>query len=105
MVHHVLVNRAVLPAVGELRVDALGVEDEEQSEVDEVKEGEREEAGVDSFFEALLEEHHHVDDVGRSSEEVEDGDEDGGFESVSEVLNLLAYQVPGVVPRDGGVDA
>ena len=105
VVHHVPVNRTVLPAVGELRVDALGVEDEEQSEVDEVEEGEREEAEVDSFFEALLEEHHHVDDVGRGSEEVEDGNEDGGFESVSEVLNLLAYQVPGVVPRDAGVDA
>ena len=51
----------------------------------------------------MPEEHRHVDDVGRRSDDVEDGDKDGRFESVDEKLCLPADEVPGVVPRDSGV--
>ena len=73
------------------------------SQADEIQEGEGEETHVDPPAEALPEEHRHVDDVGRGPDDVQDGDEDGGFDFVDEKLCLLADQVPGVVPRDSGV--
>ena len=86
-----------------MRVDALGVETEDHSQADEVQEGEGEETHVDPLAEALPEEHRHVDDVGRDPDDVEDRDEDGGYESVNEKLRLLADEVPRVVPWDNGV--
>ena len=71
----------------------------------EVDQGEREETEVDSVLEALLEEHGHVDAVGGEADEEEDGDEDGGLDSVKELLRLKTDEVVGVVPRDGRVDA
>ena len=71
----------------------------------DVSESEREETEVDSVLEALLEEHGHVDAVGGEADEEEDGDDDGGLDSVKEDLRLKTDEVVGVVPRDGRVDA
>ena len=73
------------------------------SQADEIQEGEGEETHVDPLAEALPEEYRHVDDVGRGPDDIEDGDEDGGFDSVDEKLCLPADQVAGVVPRDSSV--
>ena len=72
---------------------------------EQVDQGEREETEVDSLLEALLEEHGHVDAVGGEADEEEDGDEDGGLDSVKELLRLMTDEVVGVVPRDGRVHA
>ena len=53
----------------------------------------------------MLEEHGHVDAVGGETDEEEDGDEDGGLDSVKKELRLTADEVVGVVPRDGRVHA
>ena len=47
----------------------------------------------------MLEEHSHVDAVGREADEEEDRDEDGGLDSVNEELRLKTDEVVGVVPR------
>ena len=70
-----------------------------------VHKSEREETEVDSLLEALLGEHGHVDAVGGEADEEEDGDEDGGLDSVKEELRLKTDEVVGVVPRDGRVHA
>ena len=51
----------------------------------------------------MLEEHGHVDAVGGEADEEEDGDDDGGLDSLKEVLRFKTDQVVGVVPRDGYV--
>ena len=71
----------------------------------EVEKCERGETEVDSLLEALLEEHGHIDAVGGEADEEEDGDEDGGLDSVKKELRLTADEVVGVVPRDGRVHA
>ena len=53
----------------------------------------------------MLEEHGHVDAVGREADEEEDRDEDGGLDPVKEELRLTTDEVVGVVPRNGRVYA
>ena len=52
-----------------------------------------------------MKEHGHVGAVGGEADEKEDGDEDGGLDSVKEELRLKTDEVVGVVPRDGRVHA
>ena len=72
---------------------------------EQVDKSERKETEVDSLLEALLEEHGHVDAVGGEADEEENGDEDGGLDSVKELLRLMTDEVVGIVPRDGRVHA
>ena len=88
MVHHVPINHTDALTVRKLGVDPLRVDDKDDGEVDEVDEGERKETEVDSLPEALLEEHGHVDAVGGETDEVDGRDQDGGLDSVEEVLHL-----------------
>ena len=88
-----------------MSVKSLSIRYKSQSQRREVDEGEREETEIDSLLEALLEEHGHVDAVGGEADEEEDGDEDGGLDSVKELLRLKTDEVVGVVPRDGRVQA
>ena len=53
----------------------------------------------------MLEEHGHVDAVGGEADEEEDGDEDGGLDSVKQLLRLKTDEVVGVVPWNGRVHA
>ena len=48
----------------------------------------REKRQVDSLPEALLEEHGHADAVGGETDEVDGRDQDGGLDSVEQVLRL-----------------
>ena len=72
------------------------MDDKDDGEVDEVDQNEREETEADSLPEALLEKHGHVDAVGRETDEVDGRDEDGGLDSVEDVLvfyssSILSY--------------
>ena len=87
------------------RVELVRVKCKDNCQTQEVDQCEREETQVDSLFKALLEEHGHVDAVGGEADEEEDGDEDGGLDSVKELLRLKTDEVVGVVPRDGRVHA
>ena len=90
-------------SVSELGVNSFCVKRKDHCQSYDVCESEREETEVDSVLEALLEEHGHVDAVGGEADEEEDGDEDGGLDSVKELLRLMTDEVVGVVPRDGRV--
>ena len=92
-------------SVNELGVNSFCVRSKDHCQSYAVHESEREETEVDSLLEALLEEHGHVDAVGGEADKEEDGDEDGGLDSVKELLRLKTDEVVGVVPRDGRVDA
>ena len=92
-------------SVSELGVNSFCVKRKDHCQSHDVHESEREETEVDSLLEALLEEHGHVDAVGGEADEEEDGDEDGGLDSVKEELRLKTDEVVGVVPRDGRVHA
>ena len=69
----------------------------------DVDECEREETHINSLLEALLVEHGHVDAVGGEADEEEDGGDNGGLDSLKEVLCLKSDDVVGVVPWDGYV--
>ena len=53
----------------------------------------------------MLEEHGHVDAVGGEADEEEDGDDDGGLDSLKKLPRFKTDEVVGVVPRDGRVQA
>ena len=69
----------------------------------QVDQSEREETEVDSLLEALLDEHGHVDAVGREADEEEDGDEDCYLDSVKKLPRLKTDKIAGSVPRSGRV--
>ena len=102
---HVLVYWTETLIVRELGVESFSIEHEDRAHVDEVDQSEREETEADSLLEALLEEDGHVDAVGGETDEEEDGDDDGGLDSVKELLRLKTDEVVGVVLRVGCVYA
>ena len=66
------------------RSELVCVKSEDNCHRYEVDHGERDETDVDSLLEALLEEDNHVDTVGGEADDEEDGNDDGGHDSVKE---------------------
>ena len=94
IVYRELVHRTTTFFIREPSVDSFRIKGKDRRQIDEINQSEREETEVDSLFNVLLEEHGNVD-------EEEDGDEDGGPDSVKELLCLKTDQVVGVIPQDG----
>ena len=83
---------------GELQVELLPVHDDVEEEVEQVGQRQREQTHVDALLQPLPVEHRHVDQVGRASDQEQDGQDDHVPQATDQVLRLGADQVVRVVP-------
>ena len=66
--------------------------------IEEVSQRQGQQTHVDSFLQTLLVEHRHVQDVGRSTNQKQDGQNHGVLQATDQVLSLGTDDVGWVVP-------
>ena len=84
-------------------MDFFSVEKHAVNEIEFISQRQSEETQVDPLFHSLLVEHRHVDDVGRTTNQKQEGQNNGALKPVSKGFHLEADNVIGVVPRNEAI--
>ena len=80
-------------------MDSFSVEEHALNEIEFISQRQGEETQVDPLSQSLLVEHRHVDDVGRPTNQKQEGHNNGALKPFSKGFHLEANKVIGVVPR------
>ena len=81
-------------------MDFFSVEEHALYEIELIRQRQGEETQVDPLPQSLLVEHRHVDDVGRTTNQKQQGQNNGALQPFSKGFHLQADQVVRVVPRN-----
>ena len=84
---------------------AFSVEEHAIYEIELISQRQGEETQVDPLFQSLLVEHRHVDDVGRTTNQKQEGQNNGALKPFSKGFHLDAHNVVWVVPRNEAVES
>ena len=79
-------------------MDSFSVEEHAVYHIEFISQRQGEETQVDPLFQSLLVEHRHVDDVGRTTNQKQEGQNNGALKPFSKSFHLEADKVIGVVP-------
>ena len=85
---------------GKLQVDLLSVHYHVAHQMQKVSQGQGEQTHINSFLQALLCEHRHVDDVGRPTNQKQDWKDHRLFYHTHQILGLCADHALRVVPSN-----
>ena len=85
-------------------MDSFSVEEHAVYEIELISQRQGEETQVDPFSQSLLVEHRHVDDVGRTTNQKQEGQNNGALEPFNKGFHLEAHKVIGVVPRNEAIE-
>ena len=85
-------------------MNCFSVEEHALYEIELISQRQGEETQVDSLSQSLLVEHRHVDDVGRTTNQKQEGQNNGALKPFSKGFRLEANKVIGVVPRKEAVE-
>ena len=80
-------------------MNCFSVEEHALYEIEFIRQRHGEETQVDPLSQSLLVEHRHVDDVGRTTNQKQEGQNNGALKPFSKGFHLEADKVIGVVPR------
>ena len=83
---------------------SFSVEEHAVYHIEFISQRQGEETHVDPLFQSLFVEHHHVDDVGRTTNQKQEGQKNGALKPFSKGFHLEANKVVGVVPRKEAVE-
>ena len=78
--------------------NSFAVQNECLEKIEEVSQRQGKQTHVDSLLQTLFVEHRHVNDVGRSTNQKQDGQNEGVFPTPDQVLGLGANDVGWIVP-------
>ena len=85
-------------------MDSFSVDEHAVDEIEFISQRQGEETQVDPLSQSLLVEHHHVDDVGRTTNQKQEGQNNGSLKSISKDFHLEADNAVGVVPRNEAIE-
>ena len=85
-------------------MDSFSVEKHAVYEIEFISQRQGEETQVDPLSQSLLVEHRHVDDVGRPTNQKQEGQNNGALKPFSKGFHLDTYEVIGVVPRNEAIE-
>ena len=85
-------------------MDCFSVEKHGLYEIELISQRQGEETQVDPLSQSLLVEHRHVDDVGRTTNQKQEGQNNGALKPISKSFHLEADKVIGVVPRNEAIE-
>ena len=83
---------------------SFSVEEHALYEIEFISQRQGEETQVDPLSQSLLVEHRHVDDVGRTTNQKQEGQNNGALKPFSKSFRLDADKVIGVVPRKEAIE-
>ena len=84
-------------------MDCFSVEKHGLYEIELISQRQCEETQVDPLSQSLLVEHRHVNDVGRTTNQKQEGQNNGALKPFSKSFHLEANKIIGVVPRNEAI--
>ena len=85
-------------------MDSFSVDKHALYEIEFISQRQGEETQVNPLSQSLLVEHRHVDDVGRTTNQKQEGQNNGALKPISKGFHLEADKVIGVVPRNEAIE-
>ena len=85
-------------------MDSFTVEEHALYEIEFISQRQGEETQVDPLSQFMFVEHHHVDDVGRTTNQKQEGQNNGALEPFSEGFHFEADKVIWVIPRNETIE-
>ena len=85
-------------------MDSFSVEKHAVYEIEFISQRQSEETQVDPLSQSLLVEHRHVNDVGRTTNQKQEGQNNGALEPFNKGFHLEADKVVGVVPWNEAIE-
>ena len=85
-------------------MNSFSVEEHAVYHIEFISQRQGEETQVDPLSQSLLVEHRHVDDVGRTTNQKQEGQNNGALKPFSKGFRLDADKVIGVVPRNEAIE-
>ena len=79
-------------------MDSFSVDKHALYEIEFISQRQSEETQVDPLSQSLLVEHRHIDDVSRTTNQKQEGQDNGALEPFSKSFHLEADKVIGIVP-------
>ena len=85
-------------------MDFFSVDEHPVDEIEFISQRQGEETQVDPLSQSLLVEHRHVDDVGRTTNQKQEGQNNGALKPFSKGFHLDADKIIWVVPRNEAIE-
>ena len=85
-------------------MDVFPVNEHALYEIEFISQRQGEETQVDPLSQSLLVEHRHVDDVGRTTNQKQEGQNNGALKPFRKSFHFSADKVIGVVPRNKDIE-
>ena len=85
-------------------MDFFSVEKHAVNEIEFISQRQGEETQIDPLSQSLLVEHRHVDDVGRTTNQKQEGQNNGALKPVSKGFHLDADKVIWIIPRNEAIE-
>ena len=85
-------------------MDSFSVEENALNKIEFISQRQGEETQIDPLFQSMFVEHRHVDDVGRTTNQKHEGQNNGALEPHSEGFRFDADKVIWVIPRNEAIE-